>query len=124
MWLAAAADLVTVSTPAQERALAAIGVAAALVPLSDEANGAASTVLRELAMVPPRGQPPPLPLRLSGYVVRVFPRLRKLYVAGNWKMNLSLAEARALIEGISAKLPQPPLGQIAIAAGFRAGNRV
>lgn len=31
--------------------------------------------------------------------------MRKLYVAGNWKMNLTLAEARALLDGVKAKLP-------------------
>ena len=31
--------------------------------------------------------------------------MRKKYVAGNWKMNLTLAEARSLIEGIRAKTP-------------------
>ena len=32
--------------------------------------------------------------------------MRKFYVAGNWKMNLALAEARKLIEEIGAKLPK------------------
>jgi len=32
-------------------------------------------------------------------------RMRRKYVAGNWKMNLSLSEARKLIEGIVAGLP-------------------
>ncbi len=31
--------------------------------------------------------------------------MRRKYVAGNWKMNLTLAEARALLDGIRAKLP-------------------
>jgi len=31
--------------------------------------------------------------------------MRRKCVAGNWKMNLTLAEARALVEGIKAKLP-------------------
>jgi len=36
--------------------------------------------------------------------------MRRKYVAGNWKMNLTLAEARSLIEGITAGLPSnPPL---------------
>ena len=32
--------------------------------------------------------------------------MRRFYVAGNWKMNLSLTEARSLIEGIKAGLPK------------------
>jgi len=32
-------------------------------------------------------------------------RMRRLYVAGNWKMNLSLAEACGLIDGLKAKVP-------------------
>jgi triosephosphate isomerase len=31
--------------------------------------------------------------------------MRKPYVAGNWKMNLNLAEAKALVEGIKKGLP-------------------
>ena len=31
--------------------------------------------------------------------------MRRMYVAGNWKMNLNLAEAQKLIEGITSKLP-------------------
>jgi len=32
--------------------------------------------------------------------------MRRKYVAGNWKMNLSLSEAQALIEGIKSKMPK------------------
>ncbi len=32
--------------------------------------------------------------------------MRRKYVAGNWKMNCTLAEGRALLEGIKAKLPK------------------
>lgn len=31
--------------------------------------------------------------------------MRKKYVAGNWKMNLTLANAKALVQGISAGMP-------------------
>ncbi len=31
--------------------------------------------------------------------------MRKLYVAGNWKMNLNLAEAKALVQGLKQGLP-------------------
>jgi triosephosphate isomerase len=44
--------------------------------------------------------------------------MRRLYVAGNWKMNLTLAEARALIEGIRAKMPADPLIQIGVFPSF------
>jgi triosephosphate isomerase len=32
--------------------------------------------------------------------------MRRKYVAGNWKMNMTLAEAKALIEGIISKMPK------------------
>ncbi|HOB76084.1 MAG TPA: triose-phosphate isomerase [Phycisphaerae bacterium] len=44
--------------------------------------------------------------------------MRKKYVAGNWKMNLTLAEARALIEGIRAKMPQNPPVDIGVFPPF------
>lgn len=40
--------------------------------------------------------------------------MRKKYVAGNWKMNLTLAEARDLIDGIKAKLPTTPSIDLAV----------
>ena len=40
--------------------------------------------------------------------------MRQKYVAGNWKMNLTLAEARALVEGIRTKMPQKPPVQIGV----------
>ena len=44
--------------------------------------------------------------------------MRRLYVAGNWKMNLTLAEARALIEGIRAGLPKDPPVDVAVFPPF------
>jgi len=44
--------------------------------------------------------------------------MRRLYVAGNWKMNLSLAEARALIEQIRARLPKDPPIDLAVFPPF------
>ncbi|MBP7936977.1 MAG: triose-phosphate isomerase [Phycisphaerae bacterium] len=34
--------------------------------------------------------------------------MRRKYVAGNWKMNLNLADAKALVKGIQAGLPAKP----------------
>jgi triosephosphate isomerase len=33
-------------------------------------------------------------------------KMRRKYVAGNWKMNMTLTEARALIEGIISRMPK------------------
>ncbi|MGQ9648554.1 MAG: triose-phosphate isomerase [Phycisphaerae bacterium] len=33
--------------------------------------------------------------------------MRRKFVAGNWKMNLNIAKARALAEGLKAKIPAP-----------------
>lgn len=43
---------------------------------------------------------------------------RKLYVAGNWKMNLTLAEAKTLIEGLAANLPKNPPVDLAVFPPF------
>jgi triosephosphate isomerase len=40
--------------------------------------------------------------------------MRRKYVAGNWKMNLNLAEARELIEGIRSKFPSAPPVDLAV----------
>jgi triosephosphate isomerase len=44
--------------------------------------------------------------------------MRRKYVAGNWKMNLTLAEARALIDGLKAKLPANPAVDIGVFPPF------
>ncbi len=44
--------------------------------------------------------------------------MRRKYVAGNWKMNLTLAEARALVEGIRAGLPAAGAVDVAIFPPF------
>ncbi len=44
--------------------------------------------------------------------------MRKKYVAGNWKMNLTLAEARGLIEGVRAKLPGEMAVDVAVCPPF------
>jgi triosephosphate isomerase len=44
--------------------------------------------------------------------------MRRLYVAGNWKMNLSLAEARSLVEGIKGGLPKALTVDLAVFPPF------
>ena len=44
--------------------------------------------------------------------------MRRKYVAGNWKMNLTLAEAGSLIEGITAGLPADPPIDLAVFPPF------
>ncbi len=44
--------------------------------------------------------------------------MRRLYVAGNWKMNLNLAQARALLEDIQARLPEDPPVDLAVFPPF------
>jgi len=44
--------------------------------------------------------------------------MRRKYVAGNWKMNLTLTEARSLIEGITAGLPADPPIDLAVFPPF------
>ena len=41
--------------------------------------------------------------------------MRKFYVAGNWKMNLNLAEAKALVEGIKQGLPAGAQSKVDVA---------
>lgn len=44
--------------------------------------------------------------------------MRRKYVAGNWKMNLTLAESRELIEQIKAGLPEAPSVDVAVFPSF------
>jgi len=44
--------------------------------------------------------------------------MRKKYVAGNWKMNLNLAEAKALVEGIKKGLPAGANIDVAVCPPF------
>ena len=44
--------------------------------------------------------------------------MRRKYVAGNWKMNLTLTEAKSLIEGITAGLPADPPIDLAVFPPF------
>ncbi|GMV95974.1 MAG: triosephosphate isomerase [Phycisphaerae bacterium] len=44
--------------------------------------------------------------------------MRRKYVAGNWKMNLTLAEARALLEGIKSQIPPEPPIDIGVFPSF------
>ncbi len=44
--------------------------------------------------------------------------MRKLYVAGNWKMNLNLAEAKALVEGLKQGLPAGANVDVAVCPPF------
>ncbi len=41
--------------------------------------------------------------------------MRKLYVAGNWKMNLTLAEAKTLVEDLKKGLPAGSQGKVDVA---------
>jgi triosephosphate isomerase (TIM) len=44
--------------------------------------------------------------------------MRKSYVAGNWKMNLTLPEARTLLEGLKAGLPSDLPIDVAVFPGY------
>ena len=44
--------------------------------------------------------------------------MRRKYVAGNWKMNLSLADATALLDGIAAKKPADAAIDIGVFPSF------
>lgn len=44
--------------------------------------------------------------------------MRRMYVAGNWKMNMTLAEGKALIEGMKSRLPANPPLDIAVFPPF------
>ena len=44
--------------------------------------------------------------------------MRRKYVAGNWKMNLNVAKARALVEGIKAKVSGDAVVDLAVFPPF------
>ena len=44
--------------------------------------------------------------------------MRRMYVAGNWKMNLSLADATALLDGIAGKMPKDAAIDVGVFPSF------